>query len=107
MSAPMQTRFFAPNRYCARRSVDGSNRCRSYSPQVPSITCNGRRSGQSLTAFAEITITDAVDRFDRIRTGLRFGDLAAQVLDVAVDRAVVDDAVILVNRIEQVRARQH
>src|SRR5438445_13888044 len=52
-------------------------------------------------------VADAVDRAYRVVAGTHLLELAAQVLDVRVDRAVGDYAVVFVEPLQELVAREH
>jgi hypothetical protein len=51
--------------------------------------------------------TEAVDRMDRLQAGRGGRELAPQVLDMAVDRAVGHVEAVLARQVEQLGARKH
>src|SRR5690606_10756057 len=54
-----------------------------------------------------VTISDAIERFDRVELRVHFAELLAHALDVAVDRAVVDIDLIVIGRVHQRIAALH
>src|SRR5436189_6014278 len=60
-----------------------------------------------VSARLAVAIPHAIDRFDRVGPGHRLGDLAPEVLHVAVDGAIADHAVVGVDGIEQLGTGEH
>src|SRR5687767_10371217 len=69
---------------------------------------SARSSPSSLASWGTSLIfkavADAVERLDRVESGVHGAELAANALDVAVDRPVVDIDVVLVGDVEQLVA---
>src|SRR5690606_1476133 len=68
-----------------------------------SATCDRIRAFRPVSGLEGIA--HPVDRADRVLAGARLLEVAAQVLDVTVERAVGDDAAVGVEAIDELRAR--
>src|SRR5512147_296353 len=62
---------------------------------------------RSTSSFFSKTVSDAIKGFYRIEFGVDATELAANSLDVTVDRAIVDIDVVLVCDVEQLVSRFH
>src|SRR3546814_11117344 len=76
----------------------------SCSAMLPSGFCP---SWFRVSAFIGKTIPRAIEGGDRIEFGIDLAEFAAQALDVAVDRAVVDIDVVLIGGVHQLVAAAH
>src|SRR5213079_2769145 len=98
-----------PSRFSARISRPsrdpGSQRSRDAEVEIQSAARGGARSA-GWSAFA-VSVTDAIEGFDRVEIGVDLAELLAHALDVAVDRAVVDVDLIVVGGVHQVVAALH
>src|SRR5687768_3858548 len=64
-------------------------------------------SGLRASAFIGKAIPRAIEGCDRVEFGIDLAELAAQPLDVAVDRAVVDIDIVLIGGVHQLVAAAH
>src|SRR5882757_2513139 len=67
----------------------------------------GRCRGRRLRSGLAVSVSDAIEGFDRVELGIHVSELLAHALDVAVDGAVVDIDLIVVGRVHQVVAALH
>src|SRR5476651_2237019 len=67
----------------------------------------GRRRGLRRRSGFAVSVSNAIEGFDRVELGVHVSELLAHALDVAVDGAVVDIDLIVVGRVHQVVAALH
>src|SRR5438046_5755342 len=77
---------------------------RSRAGRWPVIELEGAPSARS--GFA-VSVSDAIEGFDRVELGVHVAELLAHALDVAVDRPVIDVDLIVVGGVQQVVAALH